>query len=100
VVIGGLPDSPDLLFVLDTSTGVIALLNTAGPPMELVNSSYALFVEFLYRLGRLISTDPGGEARQAQARALHEELRIADPAAFEDPESWWSTAFTQLAATG
>jgi hypothetical protein len=95
-VIGGAPDNPNLLFGLDLATGVVALLDPETPAVELVSSSYALFVEFLVRLGRFISADPGGAARAAQARELRDELRVADPAAFADPESWWSIAFTQL----
>jgi hypothetical protein len=98
VVLGGAPDSPNLLFCLDLGTGVVGLLDSDGPALELVNSTFALFVEFLYRLARFISSDPGGAARTEQAAVLHDELVTVDPSAFQDPESWWSMAFAQLTA--
>jgi hypothetical protein len=98
VVLGGSPDDPNLLFALDMATGVVALLDPSGPGLELVNSTFALFVEFLYRLARFISADPGGTARAEQANVLRDELITTDPSAFSDPESWWSMAFGQLTA--
>lgn len=99
IVIGAVPDDPDLLFTVDAESGAVLMVDPKESTIEAVNSSFALFVEFLYRLGRLIENDPGGAERAAQAAAIREDLRAADPAAFEDPESWWSAAFLQLSAS-
>lgn len=96
VVLGAAPDSSDLRFCLDTATGVVGLIDVTTPSAELVNSSHALFVEFLYRLTQLILADDGHTSRAPRAQALRDELNTADPAAFADPESWWSMAFDQL----
>ncbi|KWW98057.1 hypothetical protein TH66_22405 [Carbonactinospora thermoautotrophica] len=99
IVLGAVPGDQGLLYCLDTETGAVLLLGTDTGSLELVNSSFALFVEFLYRLAQLIRNDPGGAERAAMARHLRTELAAADPAAFEDPESWWSVAFMQLEST-
>ncbi|GGQ72207.1 SUKH-4 family immunity protein [Couchioplanes azureus] len=98
IVIGCVPSDPDMLFCLDPATGAIMLLDLdpEHPGYELVNTSFALFVEFLYRLDELIQSDPGGEARADHAAILRRDLHDLDPDAFEDPESWWSAAFAQL----
>ena len=54
------------------------LLDLETPNFETVNATFAAFVEFLYRLGGLIATDPGGRARAARAAALREELMGID----------------------
>jgi hypothetical protein len=96
IVVGAVPDSPEMLFCLDPATGTVNLLDLDTPAYELVNSSFADFVEFLYRLDELIQEDPGGTGRAAAAYGLRNQLTGIDPTAFTDPESWWSTAFIQL----
>lgn len=99
VVLGSSPEDPMLLFCLDATTGAVILLDLETPNLETVNSSFAAFVEFLYRLGQLIATDPGGRERAARAARIRAELRTVDEAAFGDPESWWNMAFDQLEST-
>ncbi|MBG6064812.1 SUKH-4 family immunity protein [Micromonospora ureilytica] len=100
IVLGSSPEDPQLLFCLDTLTGAVVLLDLETPNFEAVNATFAAFVEFLYRLGQLIATDPGGRARAARAAAIREELMAVDSSAFADPKSWWSVAFDQLESTG
>jgi hypothetical protein len=99
IVLGCAPEEPAILFCLEPRTGAVMLLDTEAPAYELVNTSFAAFVEFLYRLDQLIATDPGGRERAARAARLREDLAAVDPAAFADPESWWSAAFAQLEST-
>jgi SUKH-4 immunity protein len=96
IVLGRVPEDEQLYFCLNGDTGEVILLDQATPTIELVNATFALFVEFLYRVGQLIATDPGGAERAARAAAIRDGLRGLDPAAFADPESWWSTAFDEL----
>ncbi|MEV0156933.1 SUKH-4 family immunity protein [Micromonospora sp. NPDC050686] len=96
VVLGGSPEDPALLFCLDAAGGEVILLDVQTPNLETVNVTFAAFVEFLYRLGQLIATDPGGRERAERAARIRADLRSVDPAAFGDPESWWNTAFDQL----
>lgn len=99
VVLGASPEDPALLFCLDAGTGAVILLDLETPNLETVNSTFAAFVEFLYRLGQLIATDPGGRERAVRAAAIRDDLRPVDPAAFAEPESWWNLAFDELEST-
>ncbi|MGW3615871.1 SUKH-4 family immunity protein [Micromonospora arida] len=99
IVLGSSPEDPQLLFCLDALTGGVVLLDLETPNFEAVNATFAAFVEFLYRLGQLIATDPGGRARATRAAAIREELMGVDSSAFADPKSWWSMAFDQLEST-
>ncbi|MEV4657072.1 SUKH-4 family immunity protein [Micromonospora sp. NPDC049301] len=99
IVLGSSPEDPLLLFCLEAATGAVLLLDLQTPNLETVNSSFAAFVEFLYRLGQLIATDPGGRERAARAVQIRAGVREVDPAAFADPESWWSLAFDELEST-
>ncbi|MFI5843761.1 SUKH-4 family immunity protein [Catenuloplanes sp. NPDC051500] len=100
IVLGASPRDDELLFCLNAATGAVLLLDLGTPALELCNSSYATFVEFLFRLGQLIATDPGGRERARRAMELHDRLESLDPAAFADPEAWWPMAFSQLESTG
>ncbi|MGW3605877.1 SUKH-4 family immunity protein [Micromonospora sp. NPDC005161] len=99
IVLGSSPEDPMLLFCLHAATGEVLLLDLQTPNLETVNSSFAAFVEFLYRLGQLIATDPGGRERAARAARIRAGLREVDPAAFAEPESWWTLAFDELEST-
>ena len=99
VILGSSPDDPQMLYILDSQNGSVILLDLATPNFEHVNASFAAFVEFLYKLGQLIETDPGGRARAERAAAIRAELTRVDPSAFADAESWWSLAFDQLEST-
>ncbi|MEV6346197.1 SUKH-4 family immunity protein [Actinoplanes sp. NPDC051851] len=100
IVLGSAPGNAVMLFCLDAISGEVLLLDLDTAAIEVCNGTYATFVEFLFRLGQLIATDPGGRERAERARELHDRLRALDPAAFEDPESWWSAAFLRLESTG
>lgn len=100
IVLGSSPEDANMLFCLEAGTGAVVLLDLASPNFEQVNASFAAFVEFLYRLGRLIATDPGGRERAARAARIRGELTAVDPSAFADPESWWSLAFAELESSG
>ncbi|HEY8533281.1 MAG TPA: SUKH-4 family immunity protein [Micromonospora sp.] len=101
IVIGCVPDEPSMLYCLNPATGSIVLFDTNPdhPGWELVNTSFAAFVEFLYRFDELIQSDPGGAERVELGRELRQKLVEVDPLAFEDPESWWNVAFQQLLAS-
>jgi hypothetical protein len=99
IVLGSSPEDPKLLFCLDAPTGAVILLDLETPNLETVNSGFAAFVEFLYRVGQLIANDPGGRARATRAAQIREDLRNVDPSAFSDPESWWNMAFDELEST-
>ncbi|MFC4334974.1 SUKH-4 family immunity protein [Salininema proteolyticum] len=92
IVVGTVTEDPDLLFTVDADTGEVLLINPAEQSMELVNSSLRSFSEFLRELGLFIDADRGGDTRPERALALERRFRDLDPAALEDPESWWSVA--------
>lgn len=98
IILGAAQDDPNLFYGLDTVSGAVELLDPIAPGMEQVNSTFVLFVEFLYRFTPLIGVDPVEEAGSIQA--IRDELGAADPTAFDSPESWWSIAFAQLAGIG
>ena len=98
MIVGAVPDDSDMWFVFDTDTGAIMLIDTDEGALEMVNSTFAHFVDFLYHFGLFIDADEGIEGRAPRAARLRETLMDIDPAAFADPESWWSAAFAQLEA--
>jgi hypothetical protein len=93
VVLGAAEDDPTLLFVLDVVTGAVEILNTADLVLERINSSLALFVEFLYRIVLLA----GEGLHPTRVDELRAGLAGRDPLAFVAEQSWWSTAFDQFA---
>lgn len=99
IVLGSSPEDSQLLFCLDALTASVVLVDLETPNFETVNGTFAAFVEFLYRLGQLIATDPGGRERALRAARIRAELRDVDPVAFAEPESWWNMAFTELEST-
>lgn len=96
MIVGRVPEDANMWFVFDTDTGAIMLLDNDEPGLELVNSTFAHFVDFLYHFGLFIDADEGIDGRAPRAARLKETLMDIDPAAFADPESWWSAAFAQL----
>lgn len=99
IVIGAVPADQKMLYAVDAASGGVVLVDVEEPTVEVVNSTFAIFVEFLYRVGQLIQNDPGGVERARRAQALRAELVELDPLAFGDPQSWWSIAFDQLLAS-
>ncbi|MEY9878211.1 hypothetical protein ABH931_007738 [Streptacidiphilus sp. MAP12-33] len=99
LVLGGPTDDPGLRYCLDLDHGVVILLALEPEPQaEVVNSSVANFVEFLYRLAlRGAHTAQADASQQHEYHAkLAEYLRAVDPVAFAEPDSWWSAVFEQL----
>ncbi|MFF3221737.1 SUKH-4 family immunity protein [Nocardia suismassiliense] len=98
IVLGSVPRDPGMLYCLDCETGAVLLLCLDGPSLETVNSDFTTWVEFLYRLQRLLETADSRQGCIDAADALERDLARLDPIAFADPESWWSTAFGLLKA--
>lgn len=96
IVLGAVPDDEQLVYCLNGDTGQVLMIDLNTPSIELVNSSFRAFVEFLFRMDRFIRADQGKATRAIPAARLRGELAELDPAAFEDPESWWSAALAQL----
>ncbi|MBO0873411.1 MAG: SUKH-4 family immunity protein [Pseudonocardia sp.] len=96
LVVGAAPGTPELLFGLDMLTGLVVLMDSVDQAVEPVNSSLAVFVEFLYRLAPLVDPDRPASVADAVGE-LRAELRTLDPAAFDNPQSWWSMVLDRLA---
>ncbi|WP_028927999.1 SUKH-4 family immunity protein [Pseudonocardia acaciae] len=98
LVIGAAPETLKMLYGLDMATGAVALMNTRDQSIEPINSSLALFVEFLHRIAPWVT--PNAPLHTiAEANELRTELRALDPSAFDSPESWWSMVLDRLAQT-
>ena len=87
IVIGAVLDSPGMLFCLDPATGTVNLLDLDTPAFELVNSSFAAFVEFLYRLDELIQEDPAepGELLRRTGCATNSQASTPPPSPTQNP---------------
>ncbi|WP_326710589.1 SUKH-4 family immunity protein [Streptomyces sp. NBC_01474] len=99
VILGGPRDDPKMRYFLnvrDRFVGLIALRDE--PRGEVVNSTLADFVEFLYHIARRdVSPAPASAAEGVQdADQLAEILIDRDPHAFREPDTWWSIALTQI----
>ncbi|MFD4433515.1 SUKH-4 family immunity protein, partial [Nocardia sp. NPDC058497] len=81
--------------VFAVAVGRVVLLGLEGT-LELVNSSLAAFVEFLYRFALFIDADRGLSVRVERARELRQDLTTQDPRAFVDPDSWWNVVVGSL----
>ena len=99
VAIGAAPEDEDLLFLFDTDSGEVLLLDMANPIPELVNSSLRDFSRFLYEFALFLDADQGVDGRAARAGELQQRLQNQDPAAFAESDSWWSMAFSELVTT-
>ncbi|MCC3763965.1 SUKH-4 family immunity protein [Glycomyces sp. TRM65418] len=96
-VIGAVPhDRDDMLFCLDTESGQVLLLGVEDGTLELVNSTFKAFAEFLYRFALFVDADTGSAGRARRAAGLRTAMRGVDPEALADRESWWSIALMQL----
>lgn len=98
IVLGAAPDNHEMLFTMDPSNGVVGLLYLNPPGLEVVNSSFALFVEFLYHAAALLAEPAGAADRVARARTVRAELEHLDPPAFTHERTWWSMAFDRRLA--
>ncbi|MGM7646560.1 SUKH-4 family immunity protein [Nocardia sp. JW2] len=99
ILLGSVPGSDgSMIFGFDISVGRVVLLGLNRGTLELVNSSLAAFVEFLYQFALFIDADRGLPGREERARRLREKLAAYDPGAFVDPDSWWNVVLSSLAA--
>ncbi|GAA2272673.1 hypothetical protein GCM10009853_028080 [Glycomyces scopariae] len=97
LVVGAVPADPEAtLFCLDTASGRVLMLGVRDGTLELVNASFKALSEFLYHFAEFVNQDTGRAGRARRAAVLRSTLAKIDPAAFADPESWWSVTFTQL----
>lgn len=86
IVVGAVPDDSGRLFTVDAETGAVLLLDRSERTIELVNTTFALFVEFLYRVGR------------ATPDAVREDLETLDLGPLANRDSWWSSTLRRLSA--
>lgn len=86
IVVGAVPDDSGRLFTVDAETGAVLLLDRSEMTIELVNTTFALFVEFLYRVGR------------ATPDAVREDLETLDLGPLANRDSWWSSTLRRLSA--
>ncbi|MFF0410387.1 SUKH-4 family immunity protein [Kitasatospora sp. NPDC004745] len=97
--LGGPTGATDMRYCLDLEDGYVILLTLGEEPAaEVVNSTLADFVEFLYRVGLRLEhirkvTD---EQMDEYTRELRTYLSAQDPRAFAEPDSWWSMVFDRL----
>ncbi|WP_169813092.1 SUKH-4 family immunity protein [Nocardia jejuensis] len=99
MVIGAIPADPDaMVFGFDVNGGRVVLLGVEKWTLELVNSSFRSFVEFLHRFSVFIDADTGIEGRADRATELREELMEIDEGAFRSSQSWWAMAMVTLGA--
>lgn len=97
IVLGSVPNSDgSMVFGFDISGGRVILLGLDGGTLELVNSSLAKFVEFLYRFALFVDNDRGISSRASRASELRQELTSCDPDAFADRDSWWGVVLGSL----
>ncbi len=101
IVLGSVPNSDgSMLFGFDIAGGRVILLGLDHGTLELVNTSLAKFVDFLYRFALFIDDDRGISSRPDRARELRIELTACDPDAFVGVDSWWGVVLSSLSASG
>lgn len=89
IIIGKQPGTATTFFALDPDTGAVHLMDPSDMTLEQVNSTFAAFVQFLYRFAQFVEADEGEETRPARAEVLEKELQGVDPSAFGDREAYW-----------
>lgn len=96
VLLGTVPDAPDLLYVLEPTTGEVLQLDRRSHGVRGVNSSYRWFVEFLWQFEA--AKKQRGVERLADVLnpGLRATLNTIDPFAFQ-AEQWWPAVWGELA---
>ncbi len=97
--LGGPTGTTDMRYCLDLEDGYVILLTLGDQPAaEVVNTTLAEFVEFLYRLGLRFEDIAGRTSEQMDEYTLQLRAYLAarDPRAFAEPDSWWSMVFDRL----
>lgn len=96
VVVGALQGEADLLYVMEPETGGVLQLDLEHHDIRGVNSTFRLFVEFLYRFAVFVDEAADDEAdRSERAVELRDALERLDPGAFQEG-AWWPMLFGQL----
>ncbi|OLT36295.1 hypothetical protein BJF79_06710 [Actinomadura sp. CNU-125] len=96
IVLGKVPQPKTALFVLAPDTGAVHLMTPPDGTPEKLHSSYATFVEFLYRFAQFIEADEDLETRPARAEELERDLKAIDATPFDNEESPWNNAIRFL----
>lgn len=100
--IGGPRDQPELRYFLDVRNGVVVLcsVDNERPQYEVVNSSFAVFAEFLLRFAVYYEKE---SATVEEERLAIEELALLlherDPYAIRNAGTWWSKILDRLRGT-
>ncbi len=97
VVVGALQGEANLLYVMEPETGGLLQLDLTAHDVRGVNSTFRLFVEFLYHFARFVDADDGEAGRHERAAELRRTLEALDPGAFQT-DAWWPLVFAQLTA--
>ncbi|MFC9609612.1 SUKH-4 family immunity protein [Streptomyces sp. NPDC056938] len=99
VILGGPRDDPQMRYFLNVRDRFVGLIAFHDEPRgEVVNSTLADFVEFLYHIARRDVSPASASAAEGvqDADQLAEILIDRDPHAFREPDTWWSIALTQI----
>ncbi len=86
-------------FFLDVKNSVVVLcsLDDVGSTIEVVNSTFSSFVDFIHRIGAFRHAEGRSADEEALAvRDLTDLLRERDPFAFREPGTWWSRVLSTL----
>ena len=95
VVLGSVPATPDLLYVLEPGTGEVLQFDRETNGVRGVNSAYRWFTEFLWRLGAAKREAAAGSIAEVLTPGLRATLETVDPLAFQDTQ-WWPTVWSEL----
>lgn len=99
VLLGVIPRSPELLYVLDPDSSEVLQFDRRNHGVRGVNSSYRWFVEFLWQLEA--AKKQAGTVRLADVLTpgLRSTLGSIDPFAFQAGQ-WWPGVWKELAPSG
>lgn len=97
--IGGPGNRPELRYFLDVRNGFVVLcsVDDGNPRHEVVNSSLAVFAEFLLWFAVYYQSPNSSPADEYRAvEELAGQLRERDPYALRHPGTWWSIVLEGL----
>jgi hypothetical protein len=95
VLLGVVPDAPDLVYVLDSSTAEVLQLDRRSHGVRGVNSSYRWFVEFLWQLEAAKKRAGADRLADVLGPELKSTLNVIDPLAFQAGQ-WWPGVWDAL----
>ncbi|MEU5870440.1 SUKH-4 family immunity protein [Glycomyces sp. NPDC047369] len=99
VLLGTVPGSADLLYVLDPTSGEVLQFDRRSHGVRGVNSSYRWFVEFLWQLEAAKKQRGAERLADVLNPGLRATLGTVDPFAFQ-AEQWWPAVWKELAPSG